>query len=89
MVVLQVTISTTIKSASSNNDISSNDKKLEKVKNVKLGKLSDLLSITKAKIEIKTKMKIEALEELKGVVREFQVEDKMKRKKNYLQCEDA
>lgn len=76
------TTSTATRSASSNDSISSsNDKKPAKVRNVKSGKLSDLLSIAEAETEIETNKKVEALEELKGVARELQVEDEMKRRK--------
>ncbi|KAF5726272.1 U-box domain-containing protein 4 [Tripterygium wilfordii] len=48
---------------------------------VKSEKLSDLLSLTEAENDMETRMKEEALEELKRVVRELQCEEEAKRRR--------
>ncbi|OAY53612.1 U-box domain-containing protein 15 [Manihot esculenta] len=71
-----ITTSATVKSG----NINVSEKKPGKARNVKSGKLSDLLSIAEAESEIEMKKKVEALEELKLVVKELQVESETKRK---------
>ncbi|OAY27471.1 U-box domain-containing protein 12 [Manihot esculenta] len=70
------TASTTEKS--DNNNVC--EKKAGRARNRKSEKLSDLLCIAEAETEIETKKKVEALEELKRVVKELQVESETKRK---------
>ncbi|KAF2313010.1 hypothetical protein GH714_008743 [Hevea brasiliensis] len=55
-------------------------KKTGRARNGKSEKLSDLLSIAEVETEIEMKKKVEALEELKRVVKELQVESETKRK---------
>ncbi|XP_065850836.1 U-box domain-containing protein 6-like [Euphorbia lathyris] len=64
---------------SSSGNGNASEKKIEKGKNGKSEKLSDLLSIAEVETEIETKKKVEALEELKNVVKELQIQDRPKR----------
>ncbi|WCJ30386.1 ARM repeat superfamily protein [Euphorbia peplus] len=70
------TTATTTAAASSSGKVSSSNVKVQKAKSEKL---SDLLSIAEVETEIETKKKVEALEELKNVVKELQISDRPKR----------
>ncbi|KAJ9184086.1 hypothetical protein P3X46_007862 [Hevea brasiliensis] len=72
------TISASFTAKSDDNNVS--EKKEGRARNGKSEKLSDLLSIAEAENEIETKKKVEELEELKRVVKEFQVESETKSK---------